>query len=393
MLFRIDFSSEIPVDGILFVDEPDRDVLPALSALYPDFQDGQSTVALSGSVHIDTSVPLTAANASTAGYLDAIVGLEVLLGDRVLLGDIASNSTNIGESSRVIGATSDGGFCFGWEFFDCEFVPSNQQIPTINHVAVINDRDIRFRNEDTGDDFTSRADSFSWLIGDDDVSGLATGVYSSQSGLIEMTSIRASIFTEVGETAVDISRLPEDIEFFEGYLDTDNNFRITFLFEGEEFSFNLGSYEFEITPVDEVTRVTSGLPYQSVQEVALLYEAGLNRDGNVDLPGLNFWIDAREGGVSEKQVAQAFLDSGEFEAAFGAPATLSDPELVEQLYRNVLNREGEQGGIDFWVSVVGQPNFGRDDLLLAFAESPENLTGSAFVETLEEIAPGEWAFA
>jgi hypothetical protein len=127
--------------------------------------------------------------------------------------------------------------------------------------------------------------------------------------------------------------------------------------------------------------------------VAYVYEAGLNRDGAIDLPGLNFWIDKREQGLSEHDLSQAFLNSNEFRDAFGDPNTLSDLQMVEVLYRNVLNREGEQGGIDFWVGVLANPGFDRADLLLSFAGSAENLQGSAFVNGLSETQPGIWEFA
>jgi hypothetical protein len=138
------------------------------------------------------------------------------------------------------------------------------------------------------------------------------------------------------------------------------------------------------------------LPPADVRTVALLYEAGLNRDGNIDAPGLNFWIDARESGFSARQVANAFLRSPEFEAAFGDPLDtaderfLDDTALVEQLYRNVLNREGEAGGVDFWVAALEGPLFDRPAVLLAFANSPENLAGSPFVNDMAETAPGFW---
>ncbi|MEM9147484.1 MAG: DUF4214 domain-containing protein, partial [Pseudomonadota bacterium] len=145
------------------------------------------------------------------------------------------------------------------------------------------------------------------------------------------------------------------------------------------------------TPLDD--GLGDGLSEEAAREVAYLYEAGLNRNGVIDLPGLNFWIDQREDGLSEHGLAQAFLGSGEFAAAFGDPNKLSDEELVAVLYRNVLDREGEASGIAFWTSQVAQPGYDRADLLLAFAGSAENLAGSTFVETLEETAPGEWAFA
>ncbi|MEM9144614.1 MAG: cadherin-like domain-containing protein [Pseudomonadota bacterium] len=137
---------------------------------------------------------------------------------------------------------------------------------------------------------------------------------------------------------------------------------------------------------------TTSLPLGDAQTVAFAYEAGLDRDGNIDLPGLNFWIGARADGLSEDDLAQAFLDSPEFEASFGDPDTLSDRELVEQFYLNVLNRAGEEGGINFWETALSDPNFDRNDLLIAFADSPENLLGSPEVTTLTEVSPGMWDF-
>ena len=92
-------------------------------------------------------------------------------------------------------------------------------------------------------------------------------------------------------------------------------------------------------------------------------------------------------------LAQFFLDSPEFAEVTGDPASLTDRELVEALYLNVLDRPGETLGVDFWTGVVADPGFTRADLLLAFAVSPENLAGSPFVETLVEVMPGTWDFA
>lgn len=135
-----------------------------------------------------------------------------------------------------------------------------------------------------------------------------------------------------------------------------------------------------------------GLSAAQAQRVALLYEAALDRDGNIDLPGLNFWIDVRERGVSEEEVAEAFLDSPEFENSFGNPDTLSDADLVDVLYRNVLERPADQAGEDFWVQVLSQPSFSRADMLIAFADSAENRLSSEYIEDLFEVSPGFWDF-
>ncbi|MEO0823664.1 MAG: DUF4214 domain-containing protein [Pseudomonadota bacterium] len=136
-----------------------------------------------------------------------------------------------------------------------------------------------------------------------------------------------------------------------------------------------------------------GLNGEEAQEVALLYEAGLDRDGDIDSAGLNFWIDQREGGLTIEETANFFLESDEFEAAFGDPDTLSDQALVEQLYLNVLGRAGETEGVEFWTAAVGDPNFSRAELLFEFSVSVENAETLEFVETLTETEAGAWSFA
>lgn len=141
-----------------------------------------------------------------------------------------------------------------------------------------------------------------------------------------------------------------------------------------------------------------GLSTAAAQRVAYLYEAGLDRQA--DAAGVNFWIDAREGilpgqnrPLTERALAERFLDSPEFEAAFGNPDTLGDRELVARLYLNVLDRPGEAAGIDYWVGELSRPEVTRAEILLEFAKSAENLAGSPEVATLTEIEPGFWDFA
>ncbi len=144
----------------------------------------------------------------------------------------------------------------------------------------------------------------------------------------------------------------------------------------------------------ETVALSDGLTVAQAQLVALLYEAALDRDGLIDLPGLNFWIDQREAGLTERGLSQFFLDSGEFEQNFGAPESLSDREIVEVLFRNVLDREPDAGGVDFWVNALTDPNFDRADLLLAFAIVDENVQGLPIIGTLGELPELEldWQF-
>lgn len=144
----------------------------------------------------------------------------------------------------------------------------------------------------------------------------------------------------------------------------------------------------------------SGLGANDLQarSVAYLYEAAFDR--LADLPGLNFWIDALFNELPEQSraftvvdIAEFFLASEEFEGRIGGSLdTLTDQAFVELIYRNVLDRDGDADGIAFWVNALGTPEFDRDDLLAAFAVSPENQLGAPEITALVELSPGEWGF-
>jgi len=137
--------------------------------------------------------------------------------------------------------------------------------------------------------------------------------------------------------------------------------------------------------------VGQGIGEARARLVAYLYEAGLDRNGAIDEPGLNFWIDEAERGLNNRQIAGAFIASEEFRDSFGDPAALDDAAFVTVLFENVLERAPDPGGLGFWLGELEQTG-DRRELLLAFATSPENVAGSAFVETLAEVEPGTWAF-
>lgn len=148
----------------------------------------------------------------------------------------------------------------------------------------------------------------------------------------------------------------------------------------------------EFADIEGLRLIGPGIQPNRAKTIAYLYEAGLDRDGNIDEPGLNFWIDGAENGLTNRQIAQNFIDSIEFEQSFGDPDTLNDFSFVTVLYENVLDRAADDPGRNFWLSVLNQPGTDRADLLLAFARSDENRASSAFVDTLSETDPGIWEF-
>lgn len=97
-----------------------------------------------------------------------------------------------------------------------------------------------------------------------------------------------------------------------------------------------------------------------------MYRAALDREP--DAVGLGYWIKVLDGGAALVQVGQAFIDSPEFSANYGA---LDNSQFVVQLYANVLDRTPDQPGLAFH---VGNLNAGaaRAEILRAFSESEEN---------------------
>ena len=134
--------------------------------------------------------------------------------------------------------------------------------------------------------------------------------------------------------------------------------------------------------------------FVTAERVALLYEAALNRDGNIDLPGLNFYIDVTErDNLSDEFLAQDLMTSPEFTASFGDANTLSNSDFLEQIYLNVLDRPSDAAGRQFYLDLLDDGTITKALALADIAISPENTTES--VEVLMrryENSAGEWSF-
>lgn len=138
------------------------------------------------------------------------------------------------------------------------------------------------------------------------------------------------------------------------------------------------------------TRPPEELPPGLVLGVALVYEAALNR--RFDAPGLNHWIDQAEAGASSLDIAAQFLASHEFQAAYGNPAYMTDREYISRLYLNILDRQGEAGGINYWAGEMAA-GATHAQVLVGFAGSPENVQAAGYLANLQEVSPGYWDLA
>lgn len=102
-----------------------------------------------------------------------------------------------------------------------------------------------------------------------------------------------------------------------------------------------------------------------------LYMAALDR--TPDSAGLANWMSVIRSGASMDDVASGFVNSAEFEQKYG---DLDNGEYVNQLYRNVLNRDADQGGYANWTHVL-ESGQSRESVLVGFSESEENKLNAA----------------
>ena len=99
-----------------------------------------------------------------------------------------------------------------------------------------------------------------------------------------------------------------------------------------------------------------------------LYSAAFDRLPDSD--GLTNWINANtSGSVSLSETASEFVESEEFASVFGENQT--DEAYITSIYNNVLDRVPDKSGIEHYLGLL-QEGKSRGDLLIDFAESPEN---------------------
>ncbi len=100
-----------------------------------------------------------------------------------------------------------------------------------------------------------------------------------------------------------------------------------------------------------------------------LYQAAFAR--TPDEGGFRYWADAADQfGIAPLALAREFRTAQEFIQKYGA--NVSDYDYTYNMYRNVLGREPDAGGITYWTGQVTNGVVSRDQLLIEFSESPEN---------------------
>ena len=90
-----------------------------------------------------------------------------------------------------------------------------------------------------------------------------------------------------------------------------------------------------------------------------------------DADGLKYWIEKFTSGQNTRRVVvESFLISNEFQELYGE--NISNEKYVETLYTNILGRNYDQEGYNYWLGNLNNGLETKYELLLGFAESSEN---------------------
>ena len=104
-------------------------------------------------------------------------------------------------------------------------------------------------------------------------------------------------------------------------------------------------------------------------EVASIYDVALDR--LPDRSGFDYWLGELDAGlIGLNNLAVLFGRAEEF---VGRNAGRSTVDFVRELYRSALDREPDQGGLDYWVQGLDAGILGRDQMIFTFGFSPEKL--------------------
>ncbi len=127
-----------------------------------------------------------------------------------------------------------------------------------------------------------------------------------------------------------------------------------------------------VTGVETILFADAAVAVSSDPEVvklALVYDAAFDRLG--EAAGLGFWAEVLEGGTGVGEIADIFAASDEFAALWGED--LSNEAYVAVVYENSLDREPDDGGLDFWTRQLDDGVLDRGDVLVAFACANETV--------------------
>lgn len=218
--------------------------------------------------------------------------------------------------------------------------------------------------------------ALNWLYGGDGLAG-NVGVNSLADGRYLTGSAAADTLTTASGDDILIGLGGNDVldggAGFDTAMVAANRANFTLTKSGSSFTLTDNTGALGVDTLSNIERITfadrtidfdtGGLAAKAYR----IYQAAFDRAP--DAGGFGFWIYSLGVNPSIKDMANGFISSAEFINLYGANAT--NESIVTKLYSNVLHRAPDQGGYDFWVSVLNQGN-PLSGVLADFSESPEN---------------------
>src|SRR6056297_323287 len=93
-----------------------------------------------------------------------------------------------------------------------------------------------------------------------------------------------------------------------------------------------------------------------------------------DEAGLRFWSGVAETNDDLDFIVETFISGSEYAETYGGTDTTG---FLELLYVNILDREADQPGIDFWSDALDSGAVDRSDVILDFTDGAENVADHA----------------
>lgn len=136
-----------------------------------------------------------------------------------------------------------------------------------------------------------------------------------------------------------------------------------------------------VTTVPPVSHSTgSGID----DSIVRLYQAFFDRAP--DPGGLAHWVTRYRRGERLDAIADRFVTSAEFQSRYGG---LDHAAFVTLVYNNVLNRDPDAPGHEYWTNQLASGVIGRGNIMVQFSESREfvSLTGTLAPEVPPAVVP------